>query len=109
MLFNSFIFFFGFLPITFVSYFWASYYRHEPAILILALASIFFYSYWDVRVVPLLIASILINYLLGNILIDTRFKNPRRARIVLIVGLGLNLGCLAFFKYMNWLDRKSVV
>ena len=96
MLFNSFIFFFGFLPITFVSYFWASYYRHELAIVILALASIFFYSYWDVRVVPLLIAAILINYLLGNILIDTRFKesSPRKDRVDRRPGAEFGMHCV---------------
>jgi alginate O-acetyltransferase complex protein AlgI len=110
MLFNSFIFFFGFLPIAFVSYFWASSCKHELGILVLALASIFFYSYWDVRVVPLLIASILINYFLGNILVNTRFADRHLARIVLIAGLALNLGCIAFFKYMNWfLDTVNVV
>src|SRR5450631_2892011 len=102
MLFNSFVFFFGFLPIVFACYFVAASYKHELAILILGLASLCFYSYWDLRVVPLLLSSILINYFLGNLIAKARFSDRRRARILLVFGLSLNLGCIAFFKYLNW-------
>jgi alginate O-acetyltransferase complex protein AlgI len=102
MLFNSFVFFLGFLPIAFTGFFVAAYYKHELSILVLGLASIFFYSYWDLRVVPLLIASILTNFFLGGLIVKNRFADRRRARIFLIVGLALNLGCIVFFKYMNW-------
>jgi alginate O-acetyltransferase complex protein AlgI len=99
MLFNSFIFFFEFLPITFVGYFLAAYHRQELAIAFLALASIVFYAYWDVRLVPLLILSILINFWIGNIIVSSEV---RWARIFLIIGVTLNIGCLAYFKYLNW-------
>jgi alginate O-acetyltransferase complex protein AlgI len=110
MLFNSFVFFFGFLPIAFACYFVAASYKHELAILILGLASLWFYSYWDLRVVPLLLSSIFINYLLGNLIATARLSDRHRARILLVFGLSLNLACIAFFKYLNWfIDTANTV
>ena len=62
MLFNSFSFLLAFLPITLIVYFAAARRAPDLAIGWLALASIFFYGWWDVRYVPLLLASITPNY-----------------------------------------------
>jgi alginate O-acetyltransferase complex protein AlgI len=102
MLFSSFTFFYEFLPVTFAAYFLASYYKPALAIPVLVLASIFFYSYWDVRFLPLLIFSILMNYYLGRVLLDLSPVNRPRARLILAAGLVLNLALLMYFKYMNW-------
>ncbi|MBB4196230.1 D-alanyl-lipoteichoic acid acyltransferase DltB (MBOAT superfamily) [Rhodoblastus sphagnicola] len=62
-----------------------------------------FYAWWDVRLVGLLLASILTNYAVGVRIAGAREGAPGRARVWLIAGIALNLGCLLYFKYMNWL------
>ncbi len=103
MLFNSFVFVFGFFPLAFAGYFLVSRANAQLGIVFLALASMSFYAYWDYRLVPLLVASIVINYLTGNQIANAREAHPRLAKLTLVAGLGLNLGCLIYFKYMNWL------
>jgi D-alanyl-lipoteichoic acid acyltransferase DltB (MBOAT superfamily) len=103
MLFNSFAFVLGFLPIAFVGYFLISRLSGQLGVAFLAFASLAFYSYWDWRLAPLLIASILANYVIGGAIAHAREDAPRRARLILVGGLVLNLGCLIYFKYMNWM------
>ncbi|MCI4680448.1 MBOAT family protein [Rhodoblastus acidophilus] len=103
MLFNSFAFVLGFLPIAFAGYFLASRLNGRFGVAFLALASLAFYSYWDWRLTFLLCASILVNYTIGAAIARSHEKSPHRAKVFLISGLALNLGCLIYFKYMNWL------
>jgi alginate O-acetyltransferase complex protein AlgI len=103
MLFNSFAFVLGFLPIAFIGYFSISRLGGQLGVAFLAFASLAFYSYWDWRLAPLLIASILANYAIGGAIASARDHDPNRARAILIAGLALNLGGLIFFKYMNWM------
>ena len=112
MLFNSFAFLFGYLPIVLASYFlldrWASSasWRLAPAVW-LALASLFFYAWWDVRYLPLLLASICVNYGAGR-LIGARAGAARKR--VLVAALALNLGLLAYYKYANFfIDSVNAV
>ena len=110
MIFNSFVFFGEFLPIVVIGYFATAYYKQEFAILFLAAASFFFYAYWNILFVPLLISSILINFLIGNMIASARSSNRRRARIFLIAGLVLDLGCIVYCKYMNWfIDTVNLI
>ncbi|MBN9127737.1 MAG: MBOAT family protein, partial [Nitrosospira sp.] len=99
MLFNSFIFIFIFLPVTVTVFFWLGRRSHAWAAGWLALASLFFYGYWDYRYIPLLLASIGFNYLIGLRIAQTAM--PARKRW-LIVGVGSNLLLLAYFKYANF-------
>ncbi|MGK5037836.1 MBOAT family O-acyltransferase [Janthinobacterium sp. LB3P118] len=104
MLFNSFAFLFGYLPIVLAGYFvldrWASCagWRLAPAVW-LALASLFFYAWWDVRYLPLLLASICINYAAGRLLGASSGVARKR---LLLAALALNLGLLAYYKYANF-------
>jgi alginate O-acetyltransferase complex protein AlgI len=67
MLFNSYEFIFFFMPATLVFFYLLSKLRFfRTATFSLVLASLVFYSYWDVRYIPLLIFSIVFNYLLGK-------------------------------------------
>src|SRR5712664_2621495 len=61
MLFTQFEFLFLFLPLTFAGYFLIAYLVDTPTARLswLAAASLLFYSYWDVRFVPIIIVSIL--------------------------------------------------
>jgi D-alanyl-lipoteichoic acid acyltransferase DltB (MBOAT superfamily) len=97
MLFNSISFIFVFLPAVAVLF----YVTPQPyRVYLLLCASLIFYSYWDVRLTPLLIASILVNYVLGSKVTDALAagRNTIAARFA-IAGVALNLGVLAFFKY----------
>jgi D-alanyl-lipoteichoic acid acyltransferase DltB (MBOAT superfamily) len=60
MLFNSYEFLFLFLPITLAGYFWVARRGHEPAIVWLVLASLFFYAWWRPVYLLLLLFSMLV-------------------------------------------------
>ena len=113
MLFNSFSFLFFYLPIVLAGYFLlgrlalagadavsepAAWRRLAPATW-LACASLFFYGWWDARYLPLLLASISINYA-GGRLIGACTGTARRR--VLVAALVLNLALLAWYKYANF-------
>ncbi len=112
MLFNSFAFLFGYLPIVLAGYFLldrltsSASWRLAPAVW-LALASLFFYAWWNVRYLPLLLASICVNYGAGR-LIGARAGAARKR--VLVAALALNLGLLAYYKYANFfIDSVNAV
>ncbi len=99
MLFNSLEFILLFLPVAIFGYFQLGKVSHQLAILWLTLLSIFFYAYWSIESLPVLIGSILMNYLYGvalNRLIGT-FK-----KIILVVGISTNLLCLGYYKYADF-------
>ncbi len=69
MLFNSYGFIFVFLPIVFFIYFFLNYKKQTKiSKAFLAIASIFFYSWWNIIYLPLILVSMIFNYKLGNIL-----------------------------------------
>jgi len=99
MLFNSFSFLLGFLPITLLGYFVLA--RRDPAwgVTWLALASLFFYGWWDVRYVPLLLGSIVFNYGCAQAIRRAHGK----ARSWLLAGaVAANLLLLGYYKYANF-------
>ena len=109
MLFNSFAFLFAYLPIVLAGYFLldrlaptagtsANWRRLAPAAW-LAGASLFFYAWWDVRYLPLLLASICVNYGAGRLIGASAGAARKR---VLVAALALNLGLLAYYKYANF-------
>ena len=108
MLFNSYSFIFAFLPVTLLVYFLlGKYWEGRLSNAWLALASLFFYGYWDIRFLPLLIGSILVNYFLGGRLLKAREAGGKGAgRIYFAAGLVFNLGMLCWFKYMDFLIRN---
>uniref|UniRef100_Q07SL6 Probable alginate O-acetylase AlgI n=1 Tax=Rhodopseudomonas palustris (strain BisA53) TaxID=316055 RepID=Q07SL6_RHOP5 len=100
MLFNSFPFFFVFLPCTLAAYFLISYDKRSFAIPTLVAASLIFYSYWNWRFTPLLIASIILNYSFGRAL--AFYNRSDRRRLVLSIGVTINILLLFYFKYLDW-------
>lgn len=97
MLFNSYIFIIGFLPITLILYYLsAKKFGSQCARIVLILASLFFYSWWDVRNLPILLGSILVNYILAGRILNSEGKN-RKAWLIL--GILFDLGLLGYFKY----------
>ena len=104
MLFNSYEFLFFFLTVTLSVFFTLSGFRYlKAAAAWLALASIFFYGYWNLSYVTLLIASIAVNFAAGNgILRHHRAGRSEVARRILILAIIANLGTLGYFKYANF-------
>src|SRR5262245_16359286 len=100
MLFNSYIFLFGFLPITLLGYFVLALRSVRLGAGWLALASLVFYGYWDVRYVPLLLGSIVFNFLIGARI--NAAARTRRAGRLLAVGVTGNLLLLGYFKYADF-------
>lgn len=98
MEFSSLIFIFQFLPLFLVLFYGV---KKSARALILTLASLLFYFWGEGGFVLFLLGSILANYLLG-LGID-RFKKKNRAFPVFLLGLILNIGWLAFFKYTHFI------
>lgn len=112
MLFNSYVFIFGFLPLTLIIFFTLSRFRlTRLAIAWLAVASLIFYSYWSVAYLPLMLLSIGVNYSIGRA-IGQAAGQSRPARIWLTSGIIFNLSLLGYYKYAgffvtslnSWLD-----
>ncbi|MCC7202748.1 MAG: MBOAT family protein [Nitrospirae bacterium] len=100
MLFNSFEFIFLFLPLTLIVYFFLN--RHRLTLAAkswLVFASLFFYSWWNVKYLPLILGSILFNYAIGTNF--TRVKESKR-KWMLVIGICSNIGLLAVFKYTDF-------
>jgi len=99
MLFNSYIFLFAFLPITYIV-FWVL--RSASARYIwLAITGYVFYSYWNPWFCFLMLFSPLVSYFagLGFLKWDT---DPRRRKLCLVVPITVDLALLGFFKYANF-------
>ena len=109
MLFNSYVFIFAFLPITWLGYFLLNKINFNLSKYFLLFASLTFYSWFDIRYLPLLLGSLLFNYFFGNLL------NKNSSKLYLWIGILGNVSLLAYFKYtdffienFNWAFNKDV-
>jgi alginate O-acetyltransferase complex protein AlgI len=100
MLFNSYQFIFLYLPIVFFGFFWIARSSKRMAALWLAVASIFFYGYWNPKFVSLLLASIVFNYGAGFWICHVR--QAQKSKPLLTLAIVANLLLLGFFKYANF-------
>lgn len=96
MLFNSYAFLFVFLPSAIAACAVADRFPQWRCATLIAL-SLIFYSYWDVRFLPLMLASILGNWLLAKAFESTPNK------LIIYAGITANLLLLGVFKYTNFL------
>ena len=101
MLFNSFQFLFVFLPVTLAGFFLLDRRHHQAALAWLGLASLAFYTWWDPANLPILLVSILWNYLFGTRIHSA--ANPRTRSVLLFLGVAGNLLALGFYKYAAFL------
>jgi alginate O-acetyltransferase complex protein AlgI len=98
MLFNSNVFLFLFLPIALLGFqLLGQRGRGHAAVAWLVLASLFYYGWWNPQYLILIAVSILGNYTFAR----AGLRSRRRARLWMLVGVGLNLGLLGYFKYAN--------
>jgi alginate O-acetyltransferase complex protein AlgI len=103
--FNSYVFVLVFLPVVWLGY--RLLVRRDDGgraiTLWLTLASLVFYGYWDIHFVPLILLSIIINYLIGAAIHRAGDQTRKRAaKLWLTLGIGFDLGLLGYFKYANF-------
>lgn len=99
MLFNSYLFLFIFLPITYFSFRFFSYTHSKKAALIsIVIFSMLFYMYWNPPYIFLLLLSVLYNFFLGKQI----NKNIKYRKLVFYTGIVANLLLLFYFKYANF-------
>jgi D-alanyl-lipoteichoic acid acyltransferase DltB (MBOAT superfamily) len=104
VLFNSYTFIFGFLPIVLTGFYILGARQRDWALLWLTAASLMFYAWWRPVNVLLIAPSILINYGLARALERTGEARPAAARLILLAGIIFNLCFLGYFKYLNFLE-----
>ncbi|MDR2875885.1 MAG: MBOAT family protein [Methylobacillus sp.] len=111
MLFNSYGFIFLFLPAVWLGFFALARIRSDYAATWLALASLFFYGYWNPVYLGLLLASISCNYLFGMWIAKAAARGDDAAKKrLLIVAIAINLLALCYYKYANFfLDSMNAV
>lgn len=101
MLFNSYVFLFLFLPVTWILFRLACAKRVlDVALALLMLASLVFYSYWNPPFVFLILFSILFNYSWGRLIEEA---SGRFRTLWLYSGVAVNLLLIAYFKYANFM------
>jgi D-alanyl-lipoteichoic acid acyltransferase DltB (MBOAT superfamily) len=99
MLFNSYAFILMFLPAVLAGAFLLQHANRLWLELLLILASLFFYAWWDVRYVPLLLGSVAVNYL------GALFIERTHSRLALAAIIAFNLILLGYYKYLGFFSR----
>ncbi|MDZ4201180.1 MAG: MBOAT family protein [Gallionella sp.] len=103
MLFNSYGFLFIYLPVVLIGFFVLARTSRTFAAGWLALASVFFYGYWNPAYVGLLLGSIVCNYAFGMWIAKAGVQHEEaRKKRLLIVAIAANLALLAYYKYANF-------
>ena len=100
MVFTSTVFFYAFLPIALLAYFIVpARLRAFPLLLV----SLFFYAWGEPRLVLLIMASAVINYVTGRVLVKAQASRS----LILTIGIVLNLAPLFALKYTDFILMNS--
>ncbi|MBQ7497264.1 MAG: MBOAT family protein, partial [Selenomonas sp.] len=105
MLFNSYEFICWFFPVVILVYFLlGKRSSNRFALGWLSLASLFFYSYWNVSYLPLLLFSVLMNYVFAGLIISAVEKGRSACnKLLFYLALAANLSLLGWYKYADFL------
>jgi len=98
MLFNSFPFLFGFLPIVLVGFHLLGRFGKVAALSWLGASSLFFYGYWNKTVPLLLLGSIVLNFAAAQAIARSASR-PFWQRTFLWLGIIGNVTLLCYYKY----------
>jgi alginate O-acetyltransferase complex protein AlgI len=99
MLFSSITFLFYFLPLALLIYYATLKVSLKAANAALLILSLFFYFWGEREYIVLFLISISGNYIIARRLSNT----PRHKKLIFVLGVALNLGALAYFKYAGFL------
>jgi D-alanyl-lipoteichoic acid acyltransferase DltB (MBOAT superfamily) len=103
MLFNSYEFIFVFLPFAFLFYFYLSKkISGDSSRIFLLLASLFFYSWWNIVYLPIILASMIFNYAIGLGVSKSADTIKYNQKHLLIFGIVANILLLGYFKYSDF-------
>lgn len=111
MLFNSPPYLFAFLPLSLIAFYLLAKVSRDAAKVWVIAASLFFYSWISAKFLPLLIGSVIVNYVLGRAIIRA-YGAGYFGRVALLRNMGVlaNLALLVYFKYTNFLiENVNVV
>ena len=100
LIFNSFEFIFLFLPIVFLGYFMFNKVNFTYAKVWLFISSLFFYGWWNPIYLPLLLFSLVVNYIIGTAL--GKMSDSLKKKILLTIGILFNVCLLGYFKYYDF-------
>lgn len=103
MLFNSYFYIIIFLPASLIVYFYLN--SRKLTVLSkgwLVLASLVFYSWWNIRYLPLILASILFNFVIGSTLSRHYPGRENFRKVILFSGIAGNIGLLGYYKYADF-------
>ena len=98
MLFTSYQFIFVFLPLTWLSYQILARISQGAGFAWLVAASLVFYGWWSIAFVPLLVTSVICNFLAGEAVRRSRSR-PMVAKSILTFAICGNISVLAYYKY----------
>ena len=104
MLFNSYLFIFGFLPATLAGFFLLGFRSRTWALGWLILASLVFYAWWRPFNVLIIAPAVFLNFGAARLLEHLRADKTKAslARAVLLLGIAFNIAFLGYFKYANF-------
>lgn len=104
MLFNSYLYILGFLPVTIAGYLVLGRFSKPWALGWLILASVVFYGWWRPLNLLIIGPSLAVNYLLGRAILGM-MADTGKARLrntLLVIGVIFNVCFLGYFKYANF-------
>jgi D-alanyl-lipoteichoic acid acyltransferase DltB (MBOAT superfamily) len=77
--------------------------------------SLVFYSWWDVKYLPLILCSMMFNYGLGTVISRYGEIGGRKRKLLLVMGIVVNVLLLGYYKYtdfvimnINWLFGTDI-
>lgn len=102
VLFNSDLFLFVFLPITYALFLLSAKFSPIAARLVLVIASCTFYAAWRLDFLPLLLASAAFNYCCGILINRLHLRSSQLTNVALAGGAIANLALLSYYKYADF-------
>ena len=105
MLFNSYIFILFFFPLCILGFFYLNAHnKNNLAQIFLLGMSLWFYGYFNIKYLPIIICSILINY--GTFLLLDYLQKQGIRKSILVMSILFNTGILFYFKYYDFFTEN---
>ena len=103
MLFNSYLFLFGFFPVALLGFLLLGRASRDLALGWLTLASLVFYAWWRPLNVPIIALSFFVNFTIAEAMRRADGEGTsRRRNLLLAAGIAFNVAFLGYFKYKNF-------
>ncbi len=99
MVFSASLFLFGFFPLFFAAYYLVP---NKLKNTVVIMGSLFFYAWGAKSFVIVVLGTLFIDWLFGNIIASKRAEQYHIVRICIIVDVVMNIGLLLYFKYFNF-------